>query len=509
MAEFFTAILPAVGTLVFWLAVTGVAHLAFTRGVRWLMARFESALIESIVAVVRKPLMLIIVIAGVLNTLGALPLPEVVSGTLVSLANSALVLVLAFLILRVAKDVLLGYAIAFLKRVGSRAGEIISPIFNMFAAPTVATAAIILVLNLWGIDVTSLLVGAGILGLVLGMAMQDMFVNIFSGLTLVADAPFKPGDLISTQDGKLCRVDRMGLRSTVLHALQDHALMYVPNKDLANTTVVNISQPSTEMRQTIDVAVQSAEAFERAQALLLEIANAHPNVLGDCETKLEQMWKHSQGRHGSAQQRMQIQLERKKAEHKLLQSVQEVHALLMTIREPEQIATVDPLLHNTVRQLEAWVAVKDPWLDDREYEWWMRNWLVQGDELKKRWEAFKREIGQVTPTQANEAATRLAQWVENSFVWPTRPWQMPKVLFKAFEGDAIQLQLDFYVDDVRLEHCERHQRVVCELALEISQRLTALEPAPEPAPDIPLLDKPEGTPVQIPISTTTPAFVTA
>ena len=482
LTDFFKAILPAFLTLVFWLAVAGLARWLFTRGVRWLMSRFESSLIESVVTVVRKPIMLIIAISGVLNTLGALPLPEVVSSTLVNIANSALILVIAFLILRVVKDVLLGYGIALLKRMGSRAGEIISPIFNMFAAPIVATTAVIMVLNIWGIDVTSLLVGAGILGLVLGMAMQDMFINIFSGLTLVADAPFKQGDLIATGDGKLCRVDRMGLRSTVLHSLQDHALMYVPNKDLANTTVVNITQPSTEMRQTIDVTVKSPAEFERAQILLLSIANAHPNVLGDCETKLAHMWQHAQHLRGVAQQRMNLQISRKQAEHKILQSVQEIYSGLLALREPAQTTTIDPVLHNALHQLEDWLALPDPWVDAHEFEGWKQFWQAQGDELKKRWESLKHECDQLTPSQANEVATRLAHWLEASFVWPTQPWQMPKVLFKAFEDDLIQLQLDIYVDDVRLEHCERHQRVVCELALEIAKRLAMADEA------IPLLN---------------------
>jgi MscS family membrane protein len=497
MSDFLNAVLPAFLTLVFWLAVAGLAHLLFTRGVRWLMSKFESSLIEAIVAVVRKPVMLIIAISGVLNTLGALPLPDVVSSTLVNVANSALILVVAFLILRVTKDVLLGYGIALLKRMGSRAGEIISPIFNMFAAPIVATTAIIMVLNIWGIDVTSLLVGAGILGLVLGMAMQDMFINIFSGLTLVADAPFKQGDLIATGDGKLCRVDRMGLRSTVLHSLQDHALLYVPNKDLANTTVVNITQPSTQMRQTIDVTVKTAEEFERAQTLLLDIANAHPNVQGDCETKLAQMWQQGQRLRGAAQSRMNVQIERKQAEYKILQSTQAIHVQLMTLREPSQIAAIEPALHNTVRQLETWLTIADPDVDEREFEWWKKAWLAQGDELKKRWDSLKRECGQVTPTQTNEAGVRLARWLEASFVWPAQPWQLPKVLFKAFEEEQIQLQLDVYVDDVRLEHCERHQRVVCELAMAIAKRLAT------PEAEAPLLDEP----ISIPISTI-PAFAT-
>ena len=499
MADFFKAILPAGFTLVFWLALAGLARFLFTRGVRWLMSRFESPLIESIVRVVRKPIMLIIGISGVLNTVGALPLPEVVTRTLVAIANSALILVLAFLILRVVKDVLLGYGIALLKRMGSRAGELISPIFNMFAAPIVATTAIVMVLNVWGIDVTSLLVGAGILGLVLGMAMQDMFINIFSGLTLVADAPFKQGDLIATEDGKLCRVDRMGLRSTVLHSLQDHALMHVPNKDLANTTVVNITQPSTEMRQTIDVTVKSPKEFERAQTLLLDIANAHPNVLGDCETKLAQMWQHSQRLHGTTHTRMSAEINRKQAEYKILQSVTEIYGQLLALREPSQIATMDPVLHNTLRHLEAWLAISDPHVDAREFEAWKQCWVTQGDELKNRWESLKRECGQVTPAQTNDAATRLAHWLESSFVWSAQPWQLPKVLFKAFENDLIQLQLDLYVDDVRLEHCERHQRVVCELAMEIARQLTTVDT------EIPLLEEPKVPAIRIPI----PAFAAA
>ena len=103
-----------------------------------------------------------------------------------------------------------------------------------------------MVLPMWGLDISSALVGAGVLGLVLGLALQDSLSNLFSGMSLVVEAAYRIGDLLQLADGTVCEVEEMGLRTTRMYSLDSHCTLYMPNKSLANMTIINITKPTVE-----------------------------------------------------------------------------------------------------------------------------------------------------------------------------------------------------------------------------------------------------------------------
>ena len=154
---------------------------------------------------------------------------------------------------------------------------------------TVYTAIILvfcfLALGVLNLDrtVTTLLAGAGIIGLALGFAFQDIMANFMSGVIMAIRKPFKEGDLIQSQDNKGIVV-RLNLRATILRSLQGQMLI-VPNKDVFENTITNYN---TLGRRRIDLecGVSYGDDLEKVRKLTLEAVKSIKTVLQDQDISL-------------------------------------------------------------------------------------------------------------------------------------------------------------------------------------------------------------------------------
>ncbi|MDE0781189.1 MAG: mechanosensitive ion channel [Alphaproteobacteria bacterium] len=96
------------------------------------------------------------------------------------------------------------------------------------------------VLQLWGIEIGPLVAGLGLFGLAAALAAQDLLKNLLSGVLIIAEKRFNPGDWIRVEGIVEGTVQTIGLRSTMVQQF-DHAMVQVPNDKLADTAVVNYS----------------------------------------------------------------------------------------------------------------------------------------------------------------------------------------------------------------------------------------------------------------------------
>lgn len=127
----------------------------------------------------------------------------------------------------------------------------------------------------WGIDVAGWLAAAGVIGIAVGFAAKDTLANLFSGIFILADAPYKVGDFVNLENGARGQVTHVGLRSTRL-LTRDDVEITVPNAVIANARIVNESGgPSEQERIRVKVGVAYGTDIDAVQEILLEIA-------GDC-----------------------------------------------------------------------------------------------------------------------------------------------------------------------------------------------------------------------------------
>jgi small-conductance mechanosensitive channel len=133
----------------------------------------------------------------------------------------------------------------------------------------------------WGIDVGALLVTGGVVGVAIGFAAKDTLANLFGGIFILADAPYKVGDFIVLGSGERGEVTQVGLRSTRI-LTRDDVEVTVPNALIANDTIVNESGgPWVKQRVRVKVGVAYGSDVDRVEEVLQEVAESHPDVEQD------------------------------------------------------------------------------------------------------------------------------------------------------------------------------------------------------------------------------------
>jgi small-conductance mechanosensitive channel len=137
--------------------------------------------------------------------------------------------------------------------------------------------ATLLILHAWHVDITPLLASAGIAGVIAGLASQSVLSNVFSGLHLLIDRPFKPGDYVILSSGERGEVVEIGLRSTNV-LTRDDLLVSVPNAVLANSKIINESAPQTRSRVRIKVGIAYGSDIDQVEEILLHVAEREKDV---------------------------------------------------------------------------------------------------------------------------------------------------------------------------------------------------------------------------------------
>mgnify|MGYP000939457590 CR=1 FL=1 len=131
----------------------------------------------------------------------------------------------------------------------------IAPIFQAFTSRSVLTrsmtmwleraARIIIwiiglgiILDIFGIQIGPLVAGLGLFSVAVALGAQDLFKNLISGLLIIGENRFQPGDRIEVPGSLHGMVEDIGFRSTLVRMF-DTAPMLVPNKDLSDVKVIN------------------------------------------------------------------------------------------------------------------------------------------------------------------------------------------------------------------------------------------------------------------------------
>ncbi len=129
----------------------------------------------------------------------------------------------------------------------------------------------------YDVKVPGLLAGAGIAGLVLGLALQDTLGNIFSGFAIYFGGQFKAGDWLLVE-GHHAKIVEINWRSTRLRTTDDITLD-IPNSAITKEIVVNYNSPTSihGMRMEIGLDYDSSPAL--VKAVLIEAALDCPHVL--------------------------------------------------------------------------------------------------------------------------------------------------------------------------------------------------------------------------------------
>jgi len=112
------------------------------------------------------------------------------------------------------------------------------PIINRFFKLVIWIVALLLILPLYGINISALIATLGVGSLAIALAAQDTIANIISGFMIIIDAPFRVGDKIKLPSGENVEVLYIGVRRSRFLS-EDKAIIIVPNLDLSKSKIIN------------------------------------------------------------------------------------------------------------------------------------------------------------------------------------------------------------------------------------------------------------------------------
>ncbi|WP_254945378.1 mechanosensitive ion channel family protein [Cyanobium sp. AMD-g] len=135
----------------------------------------------------------------------------------------------------------------------------------------------LVLLQLWGLDLTSLALFASVLGVGVGLGLQGIAKNLISGLIIMFERPIKVNDFVEVGDLQ-GTVTRVNLRSTEVVTL-DRISIIVPNAEFLESRVVNWSHGSSVARLKIPVGVAYGSDCQVVRQALLEACHDLSDIL--------------------------------------------------------------------------------------------------------------------------------------------------------------------------------------------------------------------------------------
>ncbi|MBN1109781.1 MAG: mechanosensitive ion channel family protein [Methanomassiliicoccales archaeon] len=244
-------------------------------------SRTSTTLDDLVLRIIRKPFILLVALYGAVSSLEILSLDRGLIADIEMLYQVALILIMAWLTYKIYVGVIIYYGHKLSSKTDSEVDDVLVPVLEKLGAIVIPTVAIMFIFSIFGYNLTVILAGLGFMGIVIGMAAQATLANFFAGLQMVVDRPFKIGDLLRLDNGDICEVRRIGMRSTTLYNTFTHELMVVPNNDIANKKVINMVLPDRRLKIAVGVGVAYGSDVELVMGLMKEAALSLPDTLKD------------------------------------------------------------------------------------------------------------------------------------------------------------------------------------------------------------------------------------
>ena len=159
-----------------------------------------------------------------------------------------------------------------------KVSDLMSTFFVNVTTKVISIVGLIIALAYIGIPMGPLLAGIGVLGFVVGFALQDTLGNFASGIMILLYRPYDIGDVIDA-GGTKGKVEAMSLVSTTL-ITPDNQVVIVPNNSVWGQTITNITARDTR-RVDLTFGCGYGDDLDKCEAMITKVVTAHPKVLAE------------------------------------------------------------------------------------------------------------------------------------------------------------------------------------------------------------------------------------
>ena len=164
-----------------------------------------------------------------------------------------------------------------------RSREVFSKLFEI----AIFLVIFFVLLQIVGINLTTLAVFGGALGVGLGFGLQQIAANFISGIIILLDGSMTVGDYIELDDGRSGHLIAINMRSSTIETFEGKEIV-VPNDQFITTAFTNWTRKDPQQRYSVEFSVSYDSDIPAIPALILDAVKKHPQVLDtpeppDCE----------------------------------------------------------------------------------------------------------------------------------------------------------------------------------------------------------------------------------
>lgn len=249
--------------------------------VKKLTAKTKTSLDDILVDKLEEPVVYGIVILGFYWGFNRLHFSPGIDSFFANLFIIIFILNVTWLVARVLDSLVDEYVVPIVEKSESDFDDQLLPIVRKTINAILWVFGILIALSNSGFDVGALIAGLGIGGLALALAAQDTVKNIFGGVMVFLDKPFKMNDRIKV-NGMDGFVEEIGVRSTRLRTLEGR-LITVPNGQFSDNPVENVTlEPTRKIVANLGLTYDTTpEDMQKAMEILREIILANPRVTNE------------------------------------------------------------------------------------------------------------------------------------------------------------------------------------------------------------------------------------
>jgi len=268
--------LQALLIILLFIGLAKILDLIVIRFIKGWLEKTTFDLDETVLNIVHKPVFITIILIGFGLSTERLELKEIIHFVTLGGLKTIGILVWLSAIVKITKLIL-----DLLSRDESRfklIQERTLPLFHNLIFILIIGLSFYVLFLVWNIDLTAWMASAGILGLAVSFAAKDTLANLFSGVFIMADAPYKLGDFLILESGERGDVTNIGIRSTRI-LTRDDVEITIPNSIMGNTKVINEAGGRHEKyRIRVKVGIAYGSDIDRVEDVLLDEARQNRNV---------------------------------------------------------------------------------------------------------------------------------------------------------------------------------------------------------------------------------------
>jgi MscS family membrane protein len=269
--------LQALLIIIGFLVVAKVADKIISITILQLARKTRTHVDDQVVANLHRPIFVTVSLVGLILASKRLELSASVESATVGIVKTILVVIWLIFAMRVSR-----LLVAMMRRQERRfefVQQTTEPLLTNVLMVVLFLAGVYGIMLVWEIDVTGLVASAGIVGLALSFAAQDTLANLFAGVAILTDQPYKIGDYIILDSGERGQVTQIGLRSTRL-LTRDDVEVSIPNGVMGSAKIVNeAGGPPHRFRIRVGVGVAYGSDIDQVMKVLIGVAHDHAKVL--------------------------------------------------------------------------------------------------------------------------------------------------------------------------------------------------------------------------------------